>query len=247
MELETPVMAQYAAAKRKFPDALLFFRMGDFFELFHEDAKVASKALGLTLTARDREKKIPMAGVPAKAADGYLRRLVRQGFKVAICDQMEDPAQAKGLVERAVVRLVTAGTLTEDAALDPSAANYLLAIRPSKRRAGLAWVDLSTGRFFVADVDPAAVLDEVARIGPAEILLPEGEDGDALAARLAKDADRAPRDPRRRPGRSRPSRPRRRCKEHFKVASLDRLRPRPRSALARRRRARRSTTCARRR
>src|SRR5262245_56640854 len=155
-------MAQYAAAKRRFPDALLFFRMGDFFELFHDDAKVASKALGLTLTARDREKKIPMAGVPARAADGYLRRLVRQGFKVAICDQTEDPKSAKGLVDREVVRLVTAGTLTEEGALDPSAANYLLAVRPGKRRTGLAWVDLSTGRFLVADVDPAALADEVA-------------------------------------------------------------------------------------
>jgi DNA mismatch repair protein MutS len=161
--------------------------MGDFFELFHDDAKVASKALGLTLTARDRERKIPMAGVPVRAADGYLRRLVRQGFKVAICEQMEDPATAKGLVERDVVRLVTAGTLTEDAALDPSAANYLLAVRPGRKRAGLAWVDLSTGRFLVADVDPAAVLDEVARVGPAEILLPEGEEGDALGARIAKE------------------------------------------------------------
>ena len=211
-------MAQYAAAKRKFPDALLFFRMGDFFELFHEDAKIASKALGLTLTARDREKKIPMAGVPAKAADGYLRRLVRQGFKVAICDQMEDPALAKGLVDRAVVRLVTAGTLTEDAALDPTAANYLMAIRPSKRRAGLAWVDLSTGRFFVADVEPSAVLDEVARVGPAEILLPEGEDGDALATKIAKEASRtATRVPSWTFAAESASKA---LREHFKVASL---------------------------
>ena len=184
MDTETPVMAQYAAAKRRFPDALLFFRMGDFFELFHDDAKVASQALGLTLTARDREKKIPMAGVPVRAVEGYLRRLVRQGHKVALCDQMEDPATAKGLVDRAVVRLVTAGTLTEDAALDPGASNYLLAIRPGKRRAGLAWVDLSTGRFLVADVAPEAVLDETARVAPAEVLLPEGDDGDALARQV---------------------------------------------------------------
>ena len=185
-------MAQYAAAKRRFPDALLFFRMGDFFELFYEDAKVASQALGLTLTARDKERKIPMAGVPARAVDGYLRRLVRQGHKVALCDQTEDPATAKGLVERAVVRLVTAGTLTEDAALDPGAANYLLAVRPGRRRAGLAWVDLSTGRFVVADVDPTVVLDEVARVGPAEVLVPEGEEGDALATRLEREAGRVP-------------------------------------------------------
>ncbi len=173
------------------PDALLFFRMGDFFELFHEDAKVASAALGLTLTARDREKKIPMAGVPARAADGYLRRLVRQGLKVAICDQMEDPAQAKGLVDRAVVRLVTAGTLTEDAALDPSSSNYLLAVRSLEAPGvGLAWVDLSTGRFLVADVEPSAIVDEVARVGPAEILVPEGEEGD-LARGAARQGQRA--------------------------------------------------------
>ncbi len=184
MDTETPVMAQYAAAKRRFPDALLFFRMGDFFELFHDDAKVASQALGITLTARDREKKIPMAGVPVRAVEGYLRRLVRQGHKVALCDQMEDPANAKGLVDRAVVRLVTAGTLTEDAALDPGASNYLLAIRPGKRRAGLAWVDLSTGRFLVADVAVEAILDETSRVAPAEVLLPEGDEGDALAKQI---------------------------------------------------------------
>src|SRR5204863_4850533 len=188
VDLETPVMAQYAAAKRRFPDALLFFRMGDFFELFHEDAKVASRALGLTLTARDRERKIPMAGVPVRAADGYLRRLVKQGFKVAIYDQTQDPSTAKGLVSREVVRLVTAGTLTEDAALEPSSANYLLAIRPGKRRPGLAWIDLSTGKFLVVDVEPTAVLDQVSRIGPAEVLLPEGEDGEALAQRLERES-----------------------------------------------------------
>ncbi len=188
MDVDTPVMAQYAAAKRRFPEALLFFRMGDFFEMFYEDAKVASKALGLTLTARDKGRKIPMAGVPAKAVDGYLRRLVRQGFKVAICEQMEDPATAKGLVERAIVRVVTAGTLTEDGALDPASANFLLALRPSKRRVGLAWVDLSTGRFLVADVDPATVFDEVARIAPAEVLVPEGPDGEEWASRLSAQA-----------------------------------------------------------
>jgi DNA mismatch repair protein MutS len=218
VELETPVMAQYASAKRRFPDALLFFRMGDFFELFHDDAKVASQALGLTLTARDKERRIPMAGVPVRAADGYLRRLVRQGFRVAICEQMEDPATARGLVERAVVRLVTAGTLTEDAALDPSASNFLLAIRPGRRRAGLAWVDLSTGRFLVADTDPAAVLDEVGRIAPAEVLLPEGEEGDGLAARLERDTGRAA--TRAAPWTFSAESAAKSLKEHFRVASL---------------------------
>jgi len=121
---------------------------------------------------------------PVRAVEGYLRRLVRLGHKVALCDQMEDPANAKGLVDRAVVRLVTAGTLTEDAALDPGASNYLLAIRPGKRRAGLAWVDLSTGRFLVADVAAEAILDETSRVAPAEVLLPEGDEGDALAKQV---------------------------------------------------------------
>src|SRR5262245_13356317 len=185
-------MAQYAAAKRRFPQALLFFRMGDFFELFYEDAKVASKVLGLTLTARDRERKIPMAGVPARAVDGYLRRLVREGHKVAICDQVEDPKDAKGLVDREIVRVVTAGTLTEDAALEPTTANFLLAVRPGRRRTGLAWVDRSTGRFLVADVEPPSLADEVARIAPAEVIVPEGTDGDALAKRLSAEAGIAP-------------------------------------------------------
>jgi DNA mismatch repair protein MutS len=194
VDLDTPVMAQYAAAKRRFPDALLFFQMGDFYELFYEDARTASKALGLTLTARDREKKIPMAGVPVRSADGYLRRLVRQGHRVAICEQTEPPG-GKGLVERSVVRVVTAGTLTEDGALDPSAANYLLAARPGRRRAGLAWVDLSTGRFLVADVEPGALVDEVLRVAPAEALLPEGPDGDDAAAALERAGLRATRAP----------------------------------------------------
>jgi DNA mismatch repair protein MutS len=183
-------MAQFAEAKRRHPDALLFFRMGDFYELFFEDAKVAADALGLALTSRDRERKIPMAGVPVRAADGYLKRLLAQGHKVAICEQLSDPGQGKGILERDVVRVLTPGTLTEDEALDPRASNFLLAVRPPakqerRRRAGLAWVDLSTGRFLVADVEPDALLDEVARIRPAEVLLPEGEEGAALGLAIA--------------------------------------------------------------
>jgi DNA mismatch repair protein MutS len=142
---DTPAMAQYLSAKRRHPDALLFFRMGDFYELFFEDAKTAADALGLTLTARDRERKVPMAGVPARSADVYLRRLLAQGFKVAICEQLTDPADAKGLIERDVVRVLTPGTLTDDESLDPRASNFLLALRPPgkkerRRKAGLAWV-----------------------------------------------------------------------------------------------------------
>jgi DNA mismatch repair protein MutS len=182
-------MVQFAAAKKQHPDALLFFRMGDFYELFFDDAKTAAEALGLTLTARDKERKVPMAGVPVRAADSYLRRLLAQGFKVAICEQLTDPAEAKGLIERDVVRVLTPGTLTEDEALEPGRGNFLLALRPPakkerRRKAGLAWVDLSTGRFLVADVEPEAVLDELARVAPAEVLLPESEEGTEWAARV---------------------------------------------------------------
>jgi DNA mismatch repair protein MutS len=217
VDLETPVMAQYAAAKQRFPDALLFFQLGDFYELFYDDAKTASSALGLTLTARDRERKIPMAGVPVRTVDTYLRRLVRQGYRVAICEQTEDAAAAKGLVDRDVVRVVTAGTLTEDGALEPSSANYLLAVRPSRRRAGLAWVDLSTGRFLVADVDPASLLDEVGRVAPAEVLLPEGPDGEEEATRLARAGVRVTRVP---PFTFQADAAARTLRDHFRVHSL---------------------------
>jgi len=186
---QTSAMAQYADAKKRYPDALLFFRMGDFYEMFHEDAKLASQELGLTLTARDKERKVPMAGVPVKAADGYLQRLLARGHKVAICEQTSDPKTTKGLLQRDVVRVLTPGTLTEDASLDPSSSNFLLAIHPPKakgrtRRVGLAWVDLSTGRFLVAEPSPDALLDELARIQPAEVLLPETEAGMALGAEI---------------------------------------------------------------
>jgi len=181
-------MAQYAEAKRRYPDALLFFRMGDFYEMFHEDARVAAQALGLTLTARDKDRRIPMAGVPVKAAETYLQRLLAQGHKVAICEQVTDPRDAKGLLEREVVRVLTPGTLTEEDVLDPRRSNFLLALRPSagrSRRVGVAWVDLSTGRFLAAEVEAEALDDEVARIGPAEVLLPDDEAGHALAEALA--------------------------------------------------------------
>ncbi|MCK6461865.1 MAG: DNA mismatch repair protein MutS, partial [Planctomycetes bacterium] len=169
---ETPMMRQYLDAKAKAPGALLFFRMGDFYELFFEDAKTAARALGLTLTSRSKEGDVPMAGVPVRSVDGYLRRLVGQGFRVAICDQMEDPAQAKGLVDRDLTRIVTPGTLTEESVLDEKAHNYLLACALTPRRAGLAWAEISTGRFFVEDVPREEALDAIARIRPAEVLLP---------------------------------------------------------------------------
>jgi DNA mismatch repair protein MutS len=165
------MMVQFNAAKKEQPDALLFFRMGDFYELFGDDAVTASRELGLTLTSRDKgESALPMAGVPVKAHESYLMRLVRKGFKVAICEQMEDPRFAKGIVERAIVRVVTAGTITEEDALDARANNYLACLHVGSARAGLAWVDLSTGRFLVCESKASDVESELARIAPAELL-----------------------------------------------------------------------------
>ncbi|MCB9886235.1 MAG: DNA mismatch repair protein MutS [Planctomycetes bacterium] len=171
----SPAMAQYVTCKQRHPDALLFFRMGDFYELFFDDAKLAAKVLGITLTSRSKgDGAIPMAGVPVRALDGYLRRLVQAGHKVAICEQMEDPKQAKGVVERAVVRVVTPGTLTEDNLLDGRRTNHLCAVALGKDRAGIAWVELSTGRFRVHECARQGLVDELAHVEPAELLLPEG-------------------------------------------------------------------------
>ena len=178
-------MAQFLAAKRQHPDALLFFRMGDFYELFHDDAVVASRELGITLTSRNKDnaEPVPMAGVPVRSLENYLKRLVEKGFRVAICEQMQDPREAKGVVERAVVRVVTPGTLTEDEMLAATRANYLACVHIANDRAGLAWVELSTGKFRVTECGGEKLLDEAARIEAAEWLVAEtattGEPGES--------------------------------------------------------------------
>jgi DNA mismatch repair protein MutS len=165
------MMRQFERAKQEAPDALLFFRMGDFYELFGEDAVVASRELGLTLTSRSKSgDALPMAGMPVRSVESYLMRLVRKGFKVAICEQVQDPRHAKGIVERAVVRIVTAGTITEEEALDAREHNYLASLHLVGDRAGLAWVDLSTGRLEACELAKHQVADEVARVRPAELL-----------------------------------------------------------------------------
>ena len=171
----TPMMERYLQVKAENPGSILLFRMGDFYELFHEDAKTAAKLLGLTLTSRDKgsENPVPMAGFPYHSLEGYLQKLIRAGLRAAICEQVEDPKQAKGLVKREVTQVVTPGTLTDDALLDPRQSNFLACLFPTKTRIGLAWLELSTGRFLTTDVEPTALLDEIARIGPAECLLPE--------------------------------------------------------------------------
>jgi DNA mismatch repair protein MutS len=181
--MTTPMMQQYREAKERHPGMLLLFRMGDFYELFYDDAEVVSRLLGLTLTSRD--KTIPMAGFPHHQLDGYLRKLLRCGHRVAVCDQVEDPAVARGLVRREVTRIVTPGTLTDDGLLDPRQANHLAALAPSgspRGTAGLAWVELSTGAFHAADVARERLADELARLAPAELLAAEGADGAPEAA-----------------------------------------------------------------
>src|SRR5437773_5063725 len=155
----TPMMQQNREAKERYPGMLLLFRMGDFYELFDADAEVAARVLGLTLTSRD--KTIPMAGIPHHALEPYLHKLLRAGHRVAICDQVEDPALAKGLVRREVTRVVTPGTLTEDNLLDPRQANHLAALFPHGAEVGLAWVELSTGQFQAADISSDRLAEEL--------------------------------------------------------------------------------------
>lgn len=187
----SPMMRQYEEAKAACGDALLLFRMGDFYELFYEDAKTIARALGLTLTSRDKgENPIPMAGFPYHQLDGYLAKLIRQGFRVAVCEQVEDPAQAKGIVRREVQRIVTAGTLTEDSLLDPRQSNLLVAVAPAgagrgqergEGRIGIAWVELSTGRFEAGVYGQKGLSDELMRLSPSEVLLRD-DDGQSLGS-----------------------------------------------------------------
>jgi DNA mismatch repair protein MutS len=179
----TPMMEQYIEIKAANPDCLLFYRMGDFYELFFDDAETASRALGIVLTKRGKHqgRDIPMCGVPIERADEYLHRLIALGHRVAVCEQLEDPAEArkrggKSVVRRDVVRLVTPGTLTEDSLLDARRNNYLLAVARSRvsstqDRFALAWIDISTGEFRVAECDRGSLAAEIARIEPGEIIL----------------------------------------------------------------------------
>ena len=179
----TPMMERYREVKRQHPGSMLLFRMGDFYELFYQDAELAAKLLGLTLTSRDKgsANPVPMAGFPHHALDNYLQKLIDSGQRAAICDQVEDPKKAKGLVRREVTRVVTPGTLTDDQLLDPREHNFLACVFTRGQRVGLAWLELSTGRFQMANLTPESLADELARLQPAECLVPES---DALAAEL---------------------------------------------------------------
>ncbi|MBE1237153.1 DNA mismatch repair protein MutS [Phaeovibrio sulfidiphilus] len=222
----TPLMAQYLAIKAEHPDSLLFFRMGDFYELFFDDAIRASETLEITLTKRGklRGEDIPMCGVPVHTWENYAARAIRAGHKVAICEQLEDPAEArrkrgyKAVVERGIVRVMTPGTLTEDSLLESRSANYLCALSRVRDGFGLAWVDVSTGELACEALEEGGILPAVARLAPGEILLPEAlfqdsgfrelsRDGAALTPLAAAcfDSENA----------------RKRLEDYFQVASLD--------------------------
>src|SRR5579883_751057 len=191
----TPMMAQYLEIKAANPDCLLFYRMGDFYEMFFRDAEIASAALGIVLTKRGKHDgaDIPMCGVPIERADEYLQRLIARGHRVAVCEQLEDPALAKkrgpkAVVRRDVIRLVTPGTITEERLLEPGRANLLLAVhrvRAGEDRTsfGLAAVDISTGAFLLSEADAASLGAEIARLDPSEIVATQATLDDRDAAR----------------------------------------------------------------
>jgi len=185
----TPMVKQYLEVKEKYPDAILFYRMGDFYEMFFKDAIIASKILDITLTSRDKNKEdsIPLCGIPYHAASSYIQKLVDQGYKVAICEQMEEASKAKGIVRREVIRVITPGMVLEDDYLQPKANNFLMAISLGEERFGLAILDASTGDFFATEVNTAqSLLDEVMRTEPKEIIFPETAKEQAPAKHLMK-------------------------------------------------------------
>jgi DNA mismatch repair protein MutS len=181
LQKATPMIKQYLSIKERYTDAILFYRMGDFYEMFFEDAEIASKALEITLTSRNKKDEfpIPMCGVPYKAAQGYIARLVDRGHRVAICDQVEDPGLAKGLVKREVVRVMTPGMILDNELLDEKSNNYVLALARDNGALGLSYLDISTGSFRLSESkDMGSIVDEALRISPSEVLFPESSKND---------------------------------------------------------------------
>ncbi|MFY9486442.1 MAG: DNA mismatch repair protein MutS [Bacillota bacterium] len=183
----TPMLEQYLDIKAEYKDCILFFRLGDFYEMFGEDAKLASRLLDITLTSREAGKgnRIPMCGVPYHASLGYIARLVKQGHKVAICEQVEDPAKARGLVKRQVVRVVTPGTVVDEQMLDSFDNNYIASVSLAKEHIGLAWMDVTTGEFYVSQTTTESeMFSELYRIHPSEIIIADTSDAALFAAEL---------------------------------------------------------------
>jgi DNA mismatch repair protein MutS len=184
----TPMMEQYQRIKSQHEDAILLFRMGDFYETFFDDARTAARVLGLALTTRDKGSKnpVPLAGVPHHALESYLSRLVGAGYRVAICDQVEDPKQAKGIVKREVTEVITPGTILSSTMLDEKRSNFLVALAPGRERTGMARIDLSTGEFSVTELEASDLRREVLRADASEVVVPEGQlEKEPLASLLA--------------------------------------------------------------
>ncbi len=179
----TPMIKQYLSIKEQYPDTILFYRMGDFYEMFFEDAQLASRVLEITLTSRNKneESPVPMCGVPHRAAQSYIARLIDNGYKVAVCDQIEDAAKAKGLVKRDVVRVITPGMVIENELLDARANNYVLAVCCKGDSYGISYLDISTGDFRLTESkDSASIVEEIQRISPSEVLLSESAEKEPL-------------------------------------------------------------------
>ena len=175
--VDTPLMKQYKEIKSQHQDSILFFRLGDFYEMFFEDAVKASKELGLTLTSRNKEKgqDIPLAGIPYHTASPYISKLISKGYKVAICEQTEDPKEAKGIVKREVIKIITPGTVMDVETLDSKSNNYLMSVRVVDNTIGVAYIDITTGEFKVSEIegdnDYSKLISEFNKIEPKEILL----------------------------------------------------------------------------
>lgn len=174
---DTPMMKQYNEIKADYEDSILLYRMGDFYEMFYEDAKIASKELGLTLTKRNKKTDIPLAGVPYHSVASYIAKLVNKGYKVAICEQVEDPKAAKGIVKRDVIRVITPGTIIDTEYLDEKINNYLLGILIEDKKIALSYVDITTGEFRASEIEGGnlgyKLLGEINKISPKEIITDE--------------------------------------------------------------------------
>ena len=187
IDMQTPLMTQYNKIKASYPDTILLFRMGDFFETFEEDAKIAAKVLGITLTKRANgaAEDVPLAGFPHHAIDTYLPKLVRAGYRVAVCEQVENPKFAKGIVKREVIEVVTPGVAFSEKLLDHKKNNYLLAICIKEEFAGISFCDISTGEFFTYEVKSNLVQQQIETISPSEVLV-QKKDKDELTSMVHK-------------------------------------------------------------